>query len=422
VISRRQSDIGVDGSTRRRSTTTTLSPFLAPTRFRAGVLKMMMTSEDVLTDVSFHVVTQITGDVKATFNELDKTKDGYIDTEEIGEMILRLTDQTPTEEEIQIALNNIDSDKDGKVSYEEFKTWYLGSEQRIKKDSRIAFDSIDKSKDGKIDTSEVKEVLTLLGQTPAEEDVQKAMQEFDSNSDGHINFDEFLVWYESSLFFKQKKVQAEAQAEEAEEALSIEWPDNTRERIIYILTAPVVILLYFTVPDVRRPSQRKYFPFTFLMSIVWIGIYSYFMVWWATLLGKAATIPDEVMGLTFLAAGTSIPDLLTSVIVARQGFGDMAVSSSIGSNIFDVLIGLPIPWLFYAITHEGYVCVMADTLFLSVLILFAMLVCVITIIAGSGWKMTRTLGYSMFCLYGIFVLQDLFRVYKVIPSCFVTEC
>lgn len=45
------------------------------------------------------------------------------------------------------------------------------------------------------------------------------------------------------------------------------------------------------------------------------------------------------MGLTFLAAGTSIPDLITSVVVARQGHGDMAVSSSIGSNIFDVTVG-----------------------------------------------------------------------------------
>lgn len=47
----------------------------------------------------------------------------------------------------------------------------------------------------------------------------------------------------------------------------------------------------------------------------------------------------QIMGLTFLAAGTSIPDLITSVIVARKGFGDMAVSSSVGSNIFDVTVG-----------------------------------------------------------------------------------
>lgn len=51
------------------------------------------------------------------------------------------------------------------------------------------------------------------------------------------------------------------------------------------------------------------------------------------------------MGLTILAAGTSIPDLITSVIVARKGLGDMAVSSSVGSNIFDITVG-------YVIRHQ----------------------------------------------------------------------
>ena len=78
----------------------------------------------------------------------------------------------------------------------------------------------------------------------------------------------------------------------------------------------------------------------FVVSILWIGIFSYFMVEWATVVGDTLGIPSVVMGLTFLAAGTSVPDLLSSVIVARQGHGDMAVSSSVGSNIFDVLFGL----------------------------------------------------------------------------------
>merc|ERR1712070_1197755 len=82
-----------------------------------------------------------------------------------------------------------------------------------------------------------------------------------------------------------------------------------------------------------------------------------------TTIGCVFGIPDAVMGLTFLAAGTSVPDLLTSVVVAKQGRGDMAVSSSIGSNIFDVLIGLPLPWLTYALINEitpGYVGVQAN--------------------------------------------------------------
>ena len=70
------------------------------------------------------------------------------------------------------------------------------------------------------------------------------------------------------------------------------------------------------------------------MSIVWIMVFSYLMVWWATVTGKIVGISDAVMGLTFLAAGTSVPDLITSVLVAKQGHGDMAVSSSIGETFF----------------------------------------------------------------------------------------
>ena len=54
------------------------------------------------------------------------------------------------------------------------------------------------------------------------------------------------------------------------------------------------------------------------------------MVWMAEVIGSLIHIPQAIMGLTFLAAGTSVPDLITSVIVAKKGFGDMAVSSSIG--------------------------------------------------------------------------------------------
>merc|ERR1719385_702644 len=99
------------------------------------------------------------------------------------------------------------------------------------------------------------------------------------------------------------------------------------------------------------------------------------MVDCATRTGDTFSIPTVVMGLTFVAAGTSVPDLLSSVIVAKQGQGDMAVSSSIGSNIFDILIGLPGPWLFYALiigdgSYEGE----AGSLFTSLVVLMIMLV------------------------------------------------
>ena len=152
-----------------------------------------------------------------------------------------------------------------------------------------------------------------------------------------------------------------------------------------------------------------------------------FMVWWAELTGEVVGIEPIIMGLIFLAAGTSIPDLLTSVIVARQGKGDMAVSSSIGSNIFDVCVGLPIPWFFYTITvGGGYICVSMEggggKMVFSILVLVFMLVAVVSTIALSGWKMTKFLGISMFALYGIFVLQEVLRVKQLVPGCLFVSC
>lgn len=62
-------------------------------------------------------------------------------------------------------------------------------------------------------------------------------------------------------------------------------------------------------------------------------------------IGDTINIPDSVMGLTFLAAGTSLPEAISSVIVTNQGHGAMGISSSISSNTFDILLCLGLPWL-----------------------------------------------------------------------------
>jgi hypothetical protein len=53
---------------------------------------------------------------------------------------------------------------------------------------------------------------------------------------------------------------------------------------------------YFAVnkPDFFRSLARKFFPITFIGSILWIAAYSYLMVWWATIAGETIGIPPEV--------------------------------------------------------------------------------------------------------------------------------
>ncbi|XP_059495252.1 sodium/potassium/calcium exchanger 1 isoform X2 [Stegostoma tigrinum] len=190
-----------------------------------------------------------------------------------------------------------------------------------------------------------------------------------------------------------------------EEPLSLEWPDTRRKQITYLCLLPIVFPLWLTVPDVRNAASKKYFIGTFFGSILWIGAFSYLMVWWAHQVGETIGISEEIMGLTILAAGTSIPDLITSVIVARKGLGDMAVSSSVGSNIFDITVGLPVPWLLYATFHRfSAVPVSSNGLFCAIVLLFLMLLFVIISIGFSKWKMNKFLGSTMFCLYFTFLI------------------
>ncbi|XP_078800249.1 sodium/potassium/calcium exchanger 1 isoform X8 [Oryzias latipes] len=198
---------------------------------------------------------------------------------------------------------------------------------------------------------------------------------------------------------------AEENEEEEREPLSLEWPDTPWKRATYLFLLPILLPLWFTLPDVRNATSRRFFAITFLGSIFWIGIFSYMMVWWAHQVGETIGISEEIMGLTILAAGTSIPDLITSVIVARKGLGDMAVSSSVGSNIFDITVGLPIPWLLFTALHNGDpVVVSSNGLFCAIVLLFLMLLFVIISIAACRWKMSKMLGLTMFVLYFVFLV------------------
>nr|XP_033491301.1 sodium/potassium/calcium exchanger 1-like [Epinephelus lanceolatus] len=207
----------------------------------------------------------------------------------------------------------------------------------------------------------------------------------------------------------------ESDEEEKEEPLSLEWPDTPRKQATYVFLLPVIFPLWLTVPDVRNQKSRKFFAMTFLGSILWIAIFSYLMVWWAHQVGETIGISEEIMGLTILAAGTSIPDLITSVIVARKGLGDMAVSSSVGSNIFDITVGLPVPWLLYSSTHGfGPVAVSSNGLFCAIVLLFIMLLFVIISIASCRWRMNKLLGFTMFLLYFIFLVLSVMLEDRII--------
>jgi K+-dependent Na+/Ca+ exchanger-like protein len=124
-------------------------------------------------------------------------------------------------------------------------------------------------------------------------------------------------------------------------------PDSTKENkedeprsAVAALNHWTSKVLGFFAGDVEQSYVR-----VFLVSIAVIVGLSWILVKSVIIFGDATAIPPVVVALTLLAAGTSAPDMISSVVVARQGRGDMAVANAVGSNIFDILIGLGLPWL-----------------------------------------------------------------------------
>mmetsp|Transcript_34095 Transcript_34095/g.87942 ORF Transcript_34095/g.87942 Transcript_34095/m.87942 type:complete len:673 (-) Transcript_34095:1763-3781(-) len=203
----------------------------------------------------------------------------------------------------------------------------------------------------------------------------------------------------------KKKMVDEKKSKEEDEPDSIyRWPKKARHRISYILTFPLLFLFHYTVPDCRKEKFARFFPATFLLSIVWIAALSYVMVESATYIGCFLRIPAIIMGLTVLAAGTSVPDSLSSIVVARSGLASMAVANSLGSNVFDGVVGLPLPWIIGIVAFQRAIEVSALGLWIYILIDFGILFSLLFMCAVTKFRPGKGVGALLFVLYGLWTV------------------
>eukprot|EP00584_Thalassiosira_punctigera_P006801 CAMPEP_0172541744 /NCGR_PEP_ID=MMETSP1067-20121228/12506_1 /TAXON_ID=265564 ORGANISM="Thalassiosira punctigera, Strain Tpunct2005C2" /NCGR_SAMPLE_ID=MMETSP1067 /ASSEMBLY_ACC=CAM_ASM_000444 /LENGTH=651 /DNA_ID=CAMNT_0013327847 /DNA_START=163 /DNA_END=2115 /DNA_ORIENTATION=+ len=365
----------------------TSSPdFRWPGTFRAGILKLLIHPGSWEQRGGIGIVAKIHGDVNHVFKLVDVNGDGSIDKVELGKLFQELGHDISKEELGDVFLS-LDLNGDGMIHKKEFTTWYMKSEEHILSKVKPIFGAFDTDKSGTIDRGEVRELLKTLHPKVTESDVDDAMVSmFKSGSTEEITYEEFADWYVNSIMYTNSEAVIEKQIEREDKgACEMLFPPRGEgfcAWLWYLLVLPLVAVLTFTIPDVRRPNWGKWCYVSFILSIAWIGVFSYFMVDWVEILGNTIGIPSVVMGLTVLAAGTSVPDLFSSVIVARRGQGDMAVSSSIGSNIFDILVGLPLPWLVFTLwpTTPDTVDIQATGIWRSIAILIGMLVAIIAIV------------------------------------------
>jgi K+-dependent Na+/Ca+ exchanger-like protein len=164
-------------------------------------------------------------------------------------------------------------------------------------------------------------------------------------------------------------------------------------------------ILALVIPNCEK--KPNLYIWTFTISILAIAVLSFGLVESAVMIGEILNINPTIIALTVLAGGTSIPDLISSVIVAKRGRGDMAVSNAIGSNIFDILFGLGFPWMLAILIKGETISVENENLIGSVVLLFATVLSVLFILIVRRWKIGRRSGIVLILIYVAYVIYNI---------------
>jgi K+-dependent Na+/Ca+ exchanger-like protein len=162
--------------------------------------------------------------------------------------------------------------------------------------------------------------------------------------------------------------------------------------------------------DLAFPRPKFYFT-VFFISIAFIGALCWVLVESAIIISHSLDIPEVVIALTVLAVGTSVPDMMSSVIVAKQGRGGMAVSNGIGSNIFDIFVGLGLPWMIKSYLVDSDVVTNMQGLGISIALLFGSVLFLLFALIFQRWRLNHRLGFVLILLYIAYVVWEILKIY-----------
>ncbi len=199
----------------------------------------------------------------------------------------------------------------------------------------------------------------------------------------------------------------EEEDNEEEDGSRFALPETPQEWPLYILSLPLIAAFTVTIPDCATKRFEKWYVVSFFMSIVWIGILCHAMVEFAVGVACIQNIGPVTMGVLVLAVGTSVPDAIGSMIAARNGEADMAIANAIGSNVFDVLLGLGFPWFLSILIKGEDFMVNKDGIVVAVIILFCTVLLFVGVLATNKWMMNTNVGIGLFVLYLLYVVYTI---------------
>ena len=179
---------------------------------------------------------------------------------------------------------------------------------------------------------------------------------------------------------------------------------------ILLLVAFVIYMLYLIRDARKNPTEDTDTPFNrslltcllyIVLGLVLIVAGGEAVVYSAKEIARAAGMTETLIGLTIVAFGTSLPELVTSIIAARKGETGMALGNVIGSNIFNIMLILSLSSAIHPIGVN--VASVYDMLILIGASILAF------VIAAARKKLGRGAGLLMTAIYAANVIFAILR-------------
>ena len=114
-------------------------------------------------------------------------------------------------------------------------------------------------------------------------------------------------------------------------------------------------------------------------------------------------MPESVIALTFVALGTSLPELVTAITSLAKGHGSLSLGNVIGANVFNLVLvsGMSITVSPFSIPQNSTIMGINSSLVMDLPVMFAVML-LLTVPALLKGKLSRWQGVLLLCIYAAF--------------------
>ena len=122
-----------------------------------------------------------------------------------------------------------------------------------------------------------------------------------------------------------------------------------------------------------------------------------------TLIAQALGVPESVIALTFVALGTSLPELVTAITSLIKGHSDLSLGNVVGANVFNLVLvsGVSVALAPFTVPQSATIFGMNSSLVLEIPVMIAVMVLLTTPALVKG-KLSRVQGVALLVIYAVF--------------------